>query len=271
MRFDANVSILFKDAPFLERFARARAAGFSAVEFWWPSGEDLGAVRAAVADAGLEVALFNFDAGDMAAGDRGLLSDPDRASRFRENVPVALELAERLGTKMLNALVGVELDGVGRERQLDVARENVAWAANQAAASGADVLIEAVNTFENGPYLLSTTRQAAAFVHSVQRANVRLQYDIYHMQRMEGNLVATLRERIGDIAHVQVADSPGRGEPGTGEIHFPYVFAALEELGYDGWVGLEYNPAGATTEAGLGWLPETLRGADQVAAGDLSL
>jgi hydroxypyruvate isomerase len=271
MRVDANISILFRDVPFLERFTRARAAGFRAVEFWWPSGEDLAAVQAAIAHAEMTVVLFNFDAGDMPAGDRGLLSDPDRAARFRENVPVALELADRLGVKMLNALVGVALEGVGRQRQLELARENVAWAADEAAASGASILIEAVNTFENGPYLLSSTRQAAQFVASVERPNVALQYDVYHMQRMEGNLVATLRERIGQIAHIQVADSPGRGEPGTGEIHYPYVLDAIEQLGYGGWVGLEYLPGGATTEAGLGWLPEPLRGAERFTPGDLVL
>jgi hydroxypyruvate isomerase len=267
MRFAVNVSILFKEVPFLERFARARAAGFGAVEFWWPAGEDLGDVRAAVRDAGLAVALINFDAGDMPAGDRGLLSDPDRAQLFRDNVPVALELAQDLGCRRLNALVGLELAPERREEQLALARENVGWAADRAAEVGAEVLIEAVNTFENGPYLLHTTRQAAAFVRAVGRPNVTLQYDAYHMQRMEGNLVATLREHIGEIAHVQVADSPGRGEPGTGEINYPFVLAALEELGYDGYVGLEYNPTTAATEDSLGWLPEPVRaGGGSVAA-----
>jgi hydroxypyruvate isomerase len=256
VRFDANVSTLFRDAPFLERFARASAAGFDAVEFWWPGGEDLAAVEAAVRDAGLGVVLINFDAGDMPAGDRGFLSDPDRASRFRENVPVALELAGRVGATMLNALVGIELEEVGRDRQLELARENVAWAADQAAPAGIQVLIEAVNTFENGPYLLSSTRAAAEFVRSVGRPNVKLQYDAYHMQRMEGNIVATLREHVGDIAHVQIADSPGREEPGSGEINYRFVLAELEQLGYDGWVGLEYVPKDRPTEETLGWLKE---------------
>jgi hydroxypyruvate isomerase len=252
MRFDANLSILFRDAPFLERFARARAAGFGAVEFWWPSGEDLEAVVAA-AD-GLEVVLINFDAGDMPAGDRGLLSDPGRAGAFRDNVPVALDLAQRLGARMLNALVGVELPGVGRERQLELAAENVAWAADQAAERDMTVLVEAVNTFENGPYLLSTTAQAADFVDRVDRRNVALQYDAYHMQRMEGNIAATLRGYADRIAHVQIADSPGRGEPGTGELHYPYIFSVLEEIGYQGWIGLEYLPSTGDTEASLRWL-----------------
>ncbi len=270
MRFAPNVSILFKESPLLERFARSRAAGFAAVELWWPSGEDLEDVRAAVADAGLDVVLLNFNAGDMAAGDRGLLSDGDRAHEFRDNVPVAVELAEHLGCRRLNALVGLEHSPEQREEQLTLARENVGWAADQAARIGADVLIEAVNTFENGPYLLHTTRQAAEFVRSVGRPNVRLQYDAYHMQRMEGNLVATLREHFDEIAHVQVADSPRRGEPGTGEIHYRYVLGALDELGYEGYVGLEYNPTTPTTEESFAWLPLEVR-SNGGAVGDLAL
>jgi hydroxypyruvate isomerase len=260
MRFSANVSILFKEVPFRERFERAARAGFAAVEFWWPAGEPLDAVATAVADAGVEVALFNFDAGDMPAGDRGLLSDPEpeRRRRFRDNVPVALALAERLGCRRLNALVGLERSPAQRAEQLDLAAESIAWAADRAAPQGAEIMIEAVNTFENGPYLLSTTRAAAAFIARVGRPNVRLQYDTYHMQRMEGNLVATLTEHAPLIGHIQVADSPGRGEPGTGEINYPFVLRAIERLGYDGWIGLEYNPTTPTTEESLGWL--TLHG-----------
>jgi hydroxypyruvate isomerase len=262
MRFCANVSILFKDAPLLERFARAREVGFSAVEFWWPSGEDLEEVESAIKDAGLTVALFNFDAGDMLGGDRGLLSNPERIEQFRENVPVALDLAQRLDCRKLNALVGHRLEDMGHEEQMDLVRQNLAWAADKAAEQNVEVLVEAVNTFENGPYLLYTTEEAAEFVRSVGKENVKLQYDVYHMQRMEGNPVATLRKHIGEIAHVQVADSPDRGEPGTGEINYPYVLSALEELGYEGYVGLEYNPTTERTEESLGWLPEELRGGD---------
>jgi hydroxypyruvate isomerase len=256
VKFCANVSILFKDAPFLERFERAAGAGFDAVEFWWPAGEALDEVEAAIKQANLQVALFNFDAGEMPKGDRGLLSDPDRADRFRENVPVALDLARRLGCERLNALVGLERSPAEREQQLKLAAENVAWAADQAAPHGIDITIEAVNTFENGPYLVPTTRAAAAFIDTVGRPNVRLQYDAYHMQRMEGNLVATITEHAVRIAHIQIADSPGRGEPGTGEINYPFVLDAIDAVGYDGWIGLEYNPTTATTEESLGWLPE---------------
>jgi hydroxypyruvate isomerase len=255
VKFCANVSILFKEAPFLDRFERAAAAGFAAVEFWWPTGEALADVEAAIRGAGLQVALFNFDAGEMAAGDRGLLSDPDRAQQFRENVPVALELARRIGCRRLNALVGLERSPGERAAQLDRAAENVRFAADQAAPFGVDITIEAINTFENGPYLVPTTRAAAAFIDRVERPNVRLQYDAYHMQRMEGNLVATIAEHADRIAHIQIADSPGRGEPGTGEINYPFVLDAIEALGYDGWIGLEYNPTTPTTEDSLRWLP----------------
>jgi hydroxypyruvate isomerase len=254
--------MLFKEVDFVDRFERAAEAGFAAVEFWWPSGEDLGRVEAAVKGAGLQVALFNFDAGDMPGGDRGLLSDAGRQQEFRDNVPVALELARSLGCPRLNALVGLELDGVDTDDQLELARDNVDWAAEQAAEHEIDVLIEAVNTFENGPYLLATTNAAAEFVEGVGRDNVKLQYDAYHMQRMEGNLVATLRDRIAGIGHIQVADSPDRGEPGSGELNYGYIFAALAELPYDGWVGLEYKPTTETTEESLAWLPEDKRGAD---------
>src|ERR671932_652414 len=164
MRFCVNISILFKEAPFLERFRRAADAGFSAVEFWWPLGEDLEGVEAAIKDADLTVALFNFYAGDMPAGDRGLLSDPQRQEEFRENVPVALDLAQRLGCSKLNALVGQEIEGIGRQQQLGLARENVSWAAGMAAEYGVEVLVEAVNTFENGQYLLYRTDEGARFV-----------------------------------------------------------------------------------------------------------
>jgi hydroxypyruvate isomerase len=270
MRFCANVSILFKEAPLLERFGMAKSSGFSAVEFWWPRGEDLGEVEAAIRDAGLEVALFNFDAGDMPSGDRGLLSDPGRQDQFRDNVPVALELAQRLGCTKLNALVGQEIPGLDRDEQLELARENVRWAAGRASEYGVEVLVEAVNTFENGPYLLYTTRDAAKFIGDVGVANVGLQYDYYHMQRMEGNLAVNVREHIDAIRHVQVADSPARGEPGTGEIHYPYVLGVLEELGYDGYVGLEYNPTTERTEDSFDWIPEPLRGTD-VSVRDLRL
>lgn len=258
MRFSVNVSILFKEAPFLERFGRAREAGFGAVEFWWHGGEEPDEVEKAIRDAGVEVALFNFDAGDMPAGDRGLVSDPARQDRFRENVPVALDLAQRLGCRRMNVLLGHEIPGMQRAEQFALARENVRFAADAVGEAGVEVVVEAVNTIENGPYLIHTTREAVEFARSVG-PDVRIQHDFYHMQRMEGDLAANLREHYGMVGHVQIADSPGRGEPGTGEIHYPYLLGVLEELGYEGYVGLEYNPTTETTEQSLGWLPRELR------------
>jgi hydroxypyruvate isomerase len=257
MRFCVNVSILFTEVPLLERFGRARDAGFDTVELWWPRGEDPSEVRAAIQDADLDVAVLNFDAGDMPAGDRGLISDPERQEEFRANVPVALALAEAVGCTRLNALAGHERPDLDRREQLALARDNVRFAADAAAAQDAEVLIEAVNTIENGPYLLPRTLAAADFVGYVARDNVRLQYDAYHMQRMEGDLTATIERRIGQIAHVQIADSPGRGQPGTGEINFDFLLGRLDELGYDGYVGLEYKAEDA--EASFDWLPRALR------------
>ncbi len=270
MRFCANLSMLFKEVDLLERFGRAAEAGFAAVEFWWPSGEDVGQVEAAVKDARLQVALFNFDAGDMPGGDRGLLSDPNRQDQFRDNVPVAVELARSLGCSRLNALVGLELDEMGTDEQLELARDNVAWAADQAANHDIEVMIEAVNTFENGPYLLPTTASATDFIERVGRDNVKLQYDAYQMQRMEGNVVATLRDHADRIGHIQIADSPDRGEPGTGELNYAYILGAIDELGYGGWIGLEYNPTTDSTEDSLAWLPTPKRGGE-VRADELDL
>lgn len=261
MRFSANISMLFREVPFLDRFRRARAVGFSAVEFWWPSEVDPRAVQEAVAQADVQVAIMNFDAGDMAGGERGLVSDPERQERFREHVPVALRLAEAVNCTAMNALVGLRLPGISLEEQLDVMRRNVTWAADQAAQQGSIVLIEAINSVENGPYLLASTRQASEFRKSVGRPNVRLLYDVYHMRRMVEDVAETLSTYISEIGHVQIADCPGRGEPGTGEINFEFVLGELERLGYRGYIGLEYRPSNGNTEESLRWLPRGMRGA----------
>jgi hydroxypyruvate isomerase len=259
MRFSVNVSILFTEHPFLERFAKARDAGFDSVEFWWPRGENLDDVQAAIEAAGVEVALINFDAGDMPGGERGLISDPARQDEFRANVPVALEFAKAVGCTKLNALAGHAIPEVGYEKQYVLAADNVRFAADAAAGQDAQVLIEAVNTYENGPYFIPTTEEASHFVRAVSRDNVRLQYDAYHMQRMEGNLTATIERHFAEISHVQIADSPLRNQPGTGEINFDFLLRHLDELGYEGYVGLEYKAPDNDTEASLNWLPREQR------------
>ena len=238
-RFAANVSMLFTELPFAERFDAAVAAGFEGVEFHWP---------AEPVPSGFEVVLMNFDGGDVAAGGRGIVNDP---ARWRAHVPEAVSLARRLGCPRMNALVGLD-DGRPRARQLAGAAAEVAFAAR--AAAPITVLVEAINTLDHGPYLLSDTAQAAAFVRAVGEPNVALQYDVFHMTRMGEDVEAALRAHRDLVAHVQIADHPGRGEPGSGSIDFEALFALLDELGYDGWVSAEYRPTGRTEES-LGWLP----------------
>lgn len=259
VRFHPNISILYPDVSFREGIERAFTAGFGSCEFWWPLGGQLDTVVAAIHDTGLAVELFNFYAGNLAQGDRGFLSDPDRQELFRQNVPVALGLARRIGATKLNALVGHRLTSLPLEEQIALARENIRWSADRAAQIGATILIEAVNTFENGPYLLPTTAEVARFIEGVGRPNVKIQYDVYHMQRMEGNLVSTLEAHIAEIGHIQIADAPERSQPGTGEINFPYVLRAVARLGYAGSIGLEYRPLHASTEESMAWLPRHLR------------
>lgn len=264
LRFDLNISILLKEVPFLERFARAAELGFGAVEFWWPGDEYLSAIVEQIQRTGLKVALMNFDAGNMAAGERGFLNNVERQQWFRDHVPRAIEFALQIGCPRLNALVGnvsaQALSGRSNEAQLELVRENLAFAADYAATVGLAVVFETLNSFENPRYLLTSTHQALTLLAEVNRPNLKYQYDMYHMQRMEGNLIATLREHIGQIGHIQVADSPERHEPGTGEIHYPHVLAALDALEYEGYIGLEYNPS-TSSEASFAWLPDDRRGA----------
>jgi len=259
LRFDLNISILLKEVPFLERFERAASLGFGAVEFWWPGNENLAAIAKQVQTTGLKVALINFDGGSIADGERGFLNDTSRQQEFRSHVPQALEFAAQIGCPQLNALVGNIIPGKDREVQMDLVRENLVWTADHAAEAGLGVVVEALNSFENSRYLLTNTRETLRLLAEVNRPNLKYQYDIYHMQRMEGNIIATLRKYIGKIGHIQLADSPERHEPGTGEIHYAHVLAALDALGYQGYVGLEYNPT-TSSEASFAWLPSNHRG-----------
>jgi hydroxypyruvate isomerase len=256
VKVSSNLTFLFTEVPFLERFRRAREAGFSVVEFMWPHGIDLRDLVLEMRACELTAVLINFDGGDIASGDRGILSDPARQGQFRDNVPVALELAGQVGCRQLNALVGLAIPELEPARQLELARENVAWAAELAREHGMDVLLEPVNQLDNGPYLLPTTAAAVEFIAELGIDNIRLQCDCFHMQRSEGNIVETLRRHLPLIGHVQVADAPARHEPGTGEINFRFVMDELAEMGYAGLVGLEYRPTTPRTEDSLAWLSE---------------
>ena len=252
-RFAANLSMLFTEYPFPERFDRAAAAGFRAVEFLVPYGENVPAIRDALARNGLEQVLFNHPAGDFAAGDRGLANNPDRVQEFRDGVGRALEIAATIGCTRLNCLAGLRLANVPLETQLATLADNLAYAAEQAQAAGVRQLVEPLNRYDAPGFILGTTDEVVAMLDRVGHPNLFLQFDVYHCQRVEGNLVETFRRHQPRIAHVQIADSPARHQPGTGEIHYPFVFRALDEAGYDGWVSLEYRPHGGT-EASLTWL-----------------
>ena len=260
MFFAPNLSMLWADLPLAERFERAARAGFGAAELWWPGAEAAAALPGLTSRWNLRLALLNFDAGDLAAGHRGLAADPGRREQLRANVPAALEIARSCGCERLNLLIGLRQQRYPLRAQLASARDNVAWAADLAGAAGCEVMIEAINPMDNGPYLLTTTAAAAAFIREVARPNVRLQYDAYHMQRTEGDLTSTLDEYWHLISHIQIADVPGRHEPGTGEINYPFFLDHLDRKGYQGAVGLEYRPSAGRAEDSFGWLEEYRRG-----------
>lgn len=255
LRFAANLTMLFTERPFLERFEAASRSGFSAVEYMFPYQEDVDGIERALKEHHLEQVLFNLPAGNWAAGDRGIAVDPGRREEFHAGVAQAVDLARRFGCRRLNCLVGKHLDEVPSEEQWACLIDNVRYAARQLEGHGITLLVEPINTYDIPGFFLSTSARTMHLLEDAGSANVRLQYDVYHMQRMEGNLVHTMRRLREWIGHVQVADSPDRHEPGTGEINFPFVFGALEAQGYDGYVGLEYRPTGRTEDS-FGWMAE---------------
>lgn len=256
-RFAANLTMLFADLPLLERLECAAAAGFTGVEILFPYDEDPTVLRDTLQRLNLELVLFNLPAGDFAAGERGMANDPRRTDEFRAGVAQALTLAGTLGVTQLNCLVGRALRDVPLEQQRDAIVANLLYAAEQAASAGVRILIEPLNTIDTPGFMVSTTMHAEGVLAHVAHENLSIQYDVYHAQRMEGNLVETLTRGIaaGHIRHIQIADSPARNEPGTGEINYPFIFDAIDAAGYEGWVGCEYRPL-TTTDAGLGWLAQ---------------
>ncbi len=252
-RFAANLSMLFTEVPFLERFERAAAAGFRAVEFLFPYAWPAARIREQLDRHGLQLVLHNLPAGDWEAGERGIACLPERVDEFRAGVATALQYAAVLGVGQLNCLAGKAPAGVDPARLRATLVDNLRFAAAALDKAGLKLLVEPINTFDIPGFLVHRTQQALELLDEVGAANAFVQYDIYHAQRMEGELAATLQRHLARIAHVQLADNPGRNEPGTGEINYPFLFAHLDRLGYQGWIGCEYRPA-AGTEAGLGWL-----------------
>ncbi len=251
-RFAANLTMLFNEVPFLDRFEHAAKAGFTAVEFLFPYAYDAADLRQRLDRNGLTLVLHNLPAGDWDAGERGIACHPGRVNEFREGVAKAIEYAKVLGVGQLNCLAGKAPagldDGVLRQTFVD----NLRYAAAELKAAGLKLLIEPINSYDIPGFYLNRTAQAVAILDEVGAPNAYVQYDLYHAQRMEGELAATVQKYLPRIAHIQIADNPGRNEPGTGEMNYPFLFAHLDRIGYSGWIGCEYKPAGGT-EAGLGW------------------
>ncbi len=254
-RFAANLTMLFTEYPVIERFERAAVAGFKAVEFLFPYNEDIDGIRAALDRTGIEQILFNLPVGDFSAGDRGMANNPAKNAEFLDGVKLAAEIAVKLGVPKVNCLVGKNVPELSQDVQWGNLKENLARAADIMQTAGVLQIFEPLNPFDAPGYFLPTNSLGFKLVEEISHANLLLEYDIYHAQRTEGNLAATIRKEIAKIGHVQIADSPARNEPGTGEINFPFVFQALDEAGYAGWVGLEYRASNGT-EASLNWLRE---------------
>ena len=254
-KFAANLSLLFNELPFLDRFEAAAAAGFDAVEFMFPYEFDAGEIHARLRANGLHLALFNLPAGNWAAGERGLAISPNLINEFRDSVAQALKYATTLGCTQVHCLAGVAaVDGDVRAMRKTYV-ENLRYAAEKLGREGITLLIEPINTRDVPGYFLDTTAKAADIIESVEAENLRLQYDVYHMQIMEGDLAPTIDKYLNMIAHIQIADTPGRHEPGTGEINYPFVFVHLDRIGYKGWVGCEYRPRTSTFDS-LAWFRE---------------
>ena len=248
-KFAANLTMLFAEHPVIERFAAARSSGFQAVEFLFPYDHDIDEIERALREQGQQMILFDLPVGDFAAGDRGLANDPVRREEFEQGAVMTAELAQRYGTPLLNCLVGKELPDVPMATQRRTLVENLRFAAEETARRGVRLLVEPLNTIETPGFLLGTARDGMGLIDEVGHDNLWLQLDLYHEQRMAGNLVATLNEHIERIAHIQIADSPHRHQPGSGEINYRYVLDAIDESGYDGWVALEFVPSPDTASA----------------------
>jgi hydroxypyruvate isomerase len=267
LRHAVNCSILFTELPLLERPAAAREAGFGAVEFWWPFAEavpgdaEVESFVAAIRDAGVQLVGLNFFAGDMPGGDRGLVSSPKRSVEFRDNVEVTVGIGEQLGCRAFNALYGNRIDSHTALEQDELAVENLALAARAAGRIDATVLVEPVSGAERYP--LRTAADVLAVIDRVRAAyevqNLGLLADLYHLAVNGDDVDRVIAEHTDRIAHVQIADAPGRNEPGTGSLPLAAQLAALEANGYAGWVSLEYKPATSTNDS-FGWLPRSRPG-----------
>jgi len=252
-KFAANLTMLYNEVEFTERFEAAAGAGFRGVEYLFPYAYPKELLAEKLQRNALEQVLHNLPAGDWGKGERGIAVLPGRVGEFQDGVGQAIEYARALGCKQLNCLAGIRPAGVPEETLRETLVGNLRFAADQLQAAGIRLLVEAINTRDIPGFYVSGTAQTLELIAATGSDNVYVQYDIYHMQRMEGELAATMEKHLARIAHIQLADNPGRNEPGTGEINYPFLFAHLDRIGYRGWIGCEYKPR-STTAAGLGWL-----------------
>ncbi|OBZ92073.1 hydroxypyruvate isomerase [Pararhizobium polonicum] len=255
-KFAANLTMLFNEVPFLDRFALAAKAGFTAVEYLFPYDFDAKGLKAALDTNGLTQVLHNLPAGDWAGGERGIAILPDRIDEFRRGVALAIDYATVLGCTQINCLSGIAPAGMSDAVLSATFVANLRLAAAELGKHGIRLLIEPINRFDIPGFYLNTVEQAASIIAEVGSDNLFIQYDLYHQQRTEGELIGAFRRHQTQIAHIQLADNPGRNEPGTGEINYPFVFETLDAAGYDGFIGCEYKPR-TTTSEGLGWLAAT--------------
>lgn len=252
-KFSANLSFLYQDLAFLDRFAAAAKDGFGALEYLGPYAEPKEKVADTLKASGLKQALFNVPSGDWAGGERGIACLPDRVEEFRSGISLALDYAKALACPQVNVISGLVPKGADLETLEKVLIENLKYAAGRAADAGVKLLIEPINLRDIPGFFLSNTDHAERILEKVGSDNLYIQYDFYHMQIMQGDLIPTFTRLKEKIAHVQIADNPGRNEPGTGEINYGFILSELDRLGYNGWVGCEYKPKAGTSE-GLGWM-----------------
>lgn len=251
-KFAANLTMLYNEVDFLDRFAAAAEGGFKGVEYLFPYAYPKEQLAERLHHHGLKQVLHNLPAGDWPAGERGVACQPDRVGEFQDGVGKAIDYARALGCGQVNCLAGIAPAGVDREKVRGTFVTNLRFAAERLGAAGIKLLIEPVNTYDIPGFWLSRTQQALDVIRDVGSNNLYLQYDIYHMQRMEGELANTIKAHRPQIAHLQLADNPGRNEPGTGEINYRFLFGFIDSIGYEGWIGCEYKPKGKTID-GLGW------------------
>lgn len=253
LRFSANLSFLFQDLPFYERIDAAALNGFRGVEYMAPYDFDVAEIKRRLRKHGLTQVLFNLPAGDFAKGERGFATDPERVGEFRAGVAAAVSIARELDCTRVNCLAGIAIPGLDPARARATLVDNLGYAAQALDAIGATLVVEPLNRIDTPGFVIGTTAEALAVIDDTGARNFKLQYDVYHAQRSEGNVIATIRAQVARFGHVQIADSPGRNEPGTGELAYERILPMFDETGYDGWIGAEYRPSRAVPDT-FSWM-----------------